>query len=439
MAKLTVKRLEGLRAHDIGRVLFDGNGLYGKISQQRSGIVVSFECRYALNKRKRHAGCGKWPTTSLKEIRHKRDLLKRQIENGIDPVEQRKLERMQLRVKLAKAQQYEKDELARIEAERALQRTFNEAIEQRSNRDLKRRKDNGAETLRSIQKDITPKLGNVVLTDIKRAAIVDQLDLIVQRGSKVMANHLFADLRQFFNYAVTREWIPVSPLNGVTRSQIGGRPAERDRFLSSTEIVELNKKLPTANLPHTTECAIWIMLATGCRVGELTQESWKQVDISAQEWLIPPSNTKNGKEHRITLSPFAITQFKHLAVLTSNSSAWCFPARNPEVHASLKSISKQIKDQTRLEALNKRSRAAGTLLLSGGAWTPHDLRRTAATAMAELGTTSDIIKRCLNQGDDDKLKRIYQRHEFTKEKCEAWRSLGEHIHNLLRSEGSLDT
>ena len=130
MAKLTVKRLESLGAHDIGRVLFDGNGLYGKVSHQRTGIVVSFECRYALNKRKRHAGCGKWPTTSLKEIRHKRDWLKRQIENGIDPVEHRKLERMQLHVELAKAQQYEKDELARIEAERALQRTFNVSVSQ---------------------------------------------------------------------------------------------------------------------------------------------------------------------------------------------------------------------------------------------------------------------------------------------------------------------
>ena len=92
-----------------------------------------------------------------------------------------------------------------------------------------------------------------------------------------------------------------------------------------------------------------------------------------------------------------------------------------------------------MEALNKRSRAPGTLLLSGGAWTPHDLRRTAATTMAELGTTSDIIKRCLNQGDDDKLKRIYQRHEFKKEKDEAWHSLGEHLHNLLSSKSSQDT
>ena len=251
-----------------------------------------------------------------------------------------------------------------------------------------------------------------------------------------MANHLFGDLSQFFKFAVTREWIEVSPLRGVKQSYIGGRPAERDRVLSSEEIKELAKKLPTANLQHTTECAIWIMLATGCRVGELTQASWKQVNTEEKEWFIPPSNAKNGKAHKIFLSPFAITQFNRLALLTSNSSTWCFPARDPKAHANLKSISKQIIDRTRLEVLEKRSKASGTLLLSAGAWTPHDLRRTAATTMAELGVASDIIKRCLNQSEDDRLKRIYQLYEFNEEKRQAWESLGAHLHSLYPLQGN---
>ena len=129
MSNLTVKQLENLKAHDIGHTLFDGNGLYGKASNQRTGIVVSFEYRYSLNKRKRHAGCGKWPNRSLKEIRHARDCLKRQVENGIDPIDRRKIERMKQQVELAQAEQRHEDELARIEKERALKRTFNDAIE----------------------------------------------------------------------------------------------------------------------------------------------------------------------------------------------------------------------------------------------------------------------------------------------------------------------
>ncbi len=90
-----------------------------------------------------------------------------------------------------------------------------------------------------------------------------------------MANHRFGDLRQFFNVAMAREWLEAHPLAGLTKEKIDGRQKERDRYLSEEEIVELKQRLPAANLLHTTERAIWIMLSTCCRVGELSQARWE--------------------------------------------------------------------------------------------------------------------------------------------------------------------
>lgn len=73
--------------------------------------------------------------------------------------------------------------------------------------------------------------------------------------------------------------------------------------------------------------------------------------------------------------------------------------------------------------------------MSGGAWTPHDLRRTGATTMGELGVMGEVIERCLNHVEQNKLKRIYQRHELKTEQREAWRLLGERIALILASEG----
>ncbi len=73
-------------------------------------------------------------------------------------------------------------------------------------------------------------------------------------------------------------------------------------------------------------------------------------------------------------------------------------------------------------------------MLSGGAWTPHDLRRTGATMMGELGVMGEVIERCLNHVEQNKLKRIYQRHELKAEQREAWRLLGERIALLLSTE-----
>lgn len=48
----------------------------------------------------------------------------------------------------------------------------------------------------------------------------------------MMANHLFADLRQFYNFAVAREWVEAHLRAGLSKEKIGGRQKERDRYLS---------------------------------------------------------------------------------------------------------------------------------------------------------------------------------------------------------------
>jgi integrase len=132
------------------------------------------------------------------------------------------------------------------------------------------RKDGGKETMRALNKDVMPILGDVALIDVKRSMLVNIFDSVVERGSRVMANHLFGDLRQFFNFAITREWVEAHPLASLTKEKVGGRQKERDRYLSEEEITDMNKRLPAANLLRTTELAIWIMLSTCCRVGELS-------------------------------------------------------------------------------------------------------------------------------------------------------------------------
>jgi integrase len=263
--------------------------------------------------------------------------------------------------------------------------------------------------------------------------LLTELDKVVARGARVMANHLFANLRQFYNYAAVREWVEVSPLAGLSKDKIGGREQTRERHLSENEIKELKNALPKANFQPTTEHAIWIMLATCCRVGELSQAQWRDIDFDLGTWFIPAGNSKNARNHTKYLSDFSRKHFLELHNF-SGSTEWCFPARGRNSHICLKSISKQIKDRTRDAPLANRTKAAGSLVLSGGPWTPHDLRRTGATLMGELGVMGEVIERCLNHLEQNKLKRIYQRHEFKAEQREAWRLLGDRLALLHSAE-----
>ena len=393
---LTTAALNAVSKNDIGLILNDGGGLRGRVRRSRAGkINIQFEHKYRVGKKHRTSKVEQWPKHSLAEIRSICREIKTNLAKGIDPIDSRKVEKLESQLMQAQQIERQKQEIERLAAEAATQRTFASALHQWATLDLSRRKDGGREAMRAIEKDVLPQLGDIALLDVKRAMVLSVLDGVVDRGARVMANHLFSDLKQFFNFAITREWIDTHPLAGLTKDRIGGRQKERDRYLSEEEIIELKSAMQAANLLKSTELAIWLMLSTCCRVGELSQAKWEDIDLDRSVWFIPAGNSKNAKRHTVFLSSFSKDQFEKLQMITG-IGVWCLPSRDGKSHINPKSISKQIKDRIRKKPLTNRTNATQTLLLSGGSWTPHDLRRTGATMMGELGVIGEVIERCLN-------------------------------------------
>ncbi len=112
------------------------------------------------------------------------------------------------------------------------------------------------------------------------------------------------------HWCEVREWVDRSPLFGVEKKHVGSEETVRDRVLSLGEIAELRDAIPNARLENHAGLAIWILLATLARVGELSAAAWSDVDLEAGTWFIP--ETKNSRPHIIYLSGFAIAQFRQL-------------------------------------------------------------------------------------------------------------------------------
>jgi integrase len=168
-------------------------------------------------------------------------------------------------------------------------------------------------------------------------------------------------------------------------------------------------------------------------VGELSKAQWKHINLDAKTWLIPDINSKNEKPHTIYLSEFAARQFELLAE-NRHSNNWIFPNRDLTSHVSDKSIAKQINGRQNPIILKNRTQHNTALMLSGGKWTPHDLRRTGATLMGDLGVLPHVIEKCLNHTEQNKMKRIYQRQELKLEQADAWRQLGDLLVQLSRTD-----
>ena len=213
---------------------------------------------------------------------------------------------------------------------------------------------------------------------------------------------------------------------------------ERDRVLSEHEIALLFLRLPQAGMAETSEIALLLQLATITRIGEVLAARWEHVDLDNRRWLLP--DTKNGKRHEIWLSDFAIAQLQRLRLLTG-ASAWLFPASRArkdaapgvEDHVCVRTAAKQVADRQRGDAapMSGRSKNTTALMLPEGHWTPHDLRRTGATLMAEAGILPDVVERCLNHTEEKKVKRIYQRAKYEGPMREAWQLLGDKLTGLM--------
>ncbi len=439
---LTAKELENLTITDAGTKLSDGGGLYGRVRKGRDDTIsVAFYWRFRHSGKVHEYHCGTWKKgVSLPSIRKQRDMAAAILATGKNPNEERKLTKEQ-----AAAEQ--KAELAKIEAHKAALRTFSAALaDWYDSKEIRDRKDSGEYLKRAIAKDFLPKLKNLALTEITKTMVADILHDVAKRAP-VMANRLHAGLNQFFGYCCDeREWITKNPLDGTKRAKIGGKEEPRERTLCDPinpekhELKELREAMTAAKLMDSTKAVLWIMLGTACRIGEITQARWADIDLEQGLWTIPPENSKNGKSHTVNLSPFSLQHFKTLHEISGKESEWVLPAskrnKKGEISVCVKSINKQINDRQREVPLKHRSKSTGTLRLSGGHWTPHDLRRTAATIMGHCGVLSEIIERCLNHVETSKLKRTYQRQEPRQQMQEAWELLGQRLEALL-SDGNI--
>lgn len=458
MAKLTIKELEALRPEQVGQKVRDADGLIGIVRPKGESVSVKFSWRYRFDGKVREASIGTWPKTSLTDIRNQRDQLRAEINKGDsrkDVVAERKAE--QEAERLRKQAEHEA-ELLRIEADRltaiAMHQTRMAEVEAIKARmtvkqlfdrweklELKKRKDKGAEARRAFEKDVFPTLGDVAAEDIKRSMIAACLDKVVERGSPIVARNLLGDLRQMFGFAIKREYAENDPTSHLKRDDFG-KKTERDRVLNDDEVKQLTGLLSNAGLQDASIAAVWIMLSSCCRVGEISRAKWANIDLKTGKWRIPPDDAKNAKEHTVYLSAFAIEQFKVLKNLAVDEggklSAWVLPASNNDGHVCVKSLAKQIGDRQRGNAkpLKNRTKLTSALILQRGKWTPHDLRRTGATLMGRLGVRPDVIEKCLNHVEQNALVRIYQRQSLEIEQAEAWRLLGERLELLTNNEAA---
>jgi integrase len=390
---LTDLQIKNLKPKERRYEATDGKGL--SIRVKPTGDKAWFY-RYMFDGAPRIMTLGEYPGISLAEARERHGAAMLAVQRGIDPGA------------------VAKEEKARLKAVP----TIKEALAEFWERELSKKK-SGKETRRILNKDVEAAWGKRRVTEIKRRHIVLLLDEIEQRAP-IMRNRVHGALTRFFNFTAERGVIDDSPCTRIRKVSERGR----DRVLNDDEIKLLWQALDLENkavdLYAVSKLALKMILLTGQRPGEVCGMAWAEID--GDFWNIPAERMKGNAPHRVPLTGMALEAIEQARPF-SDKSKYVFTSPRSPLYGFKKPLKAKPKDDDAPMTSHALARAMvrhwkDMKFETDEHFTPHDLRRTLRTRLAEIGVTDIVAERVLGHKLQGVLG-IYNRHGYDVEKRQA--------------------
>jgi integrase len=388
-------------------------GRKGLMLRHWPGGERTFVVRYQRGGEQEILTLGNHPAVSLEQAHEEHAQIRRMLARGLDPREER--QRIARELDAARRKRHASDAI-----------TVRNVIAEWGWHYARRHRKHPHEAVRLLRVYTKPWDGRPV-REITKRDVVTLLDKIVARGSSIMANRIDALGKQAFAFAMQRDLIESNPWVGTVRP--GGDERARQRKLTETEIRAFWKALDSSKMKAATHVriALKLILTTGQRPGEVAGARWDEIDGAT--WTIPATRAKNGREHKVPLSDLARELIEQLRPLAHGR-----PHLFPSAHV------RQKREQPMLElALSRALRNNRTEddRIFGLDWfTPHDLRRTAASMMTALGTPRLHVSKVLNHTDRDVTGRVYDTHDYGPEKQVALQTWADHLRAIIGEKAS---
>lgn len=254
--------------------------------------------------------------------------------------------------------------------------------------------------------DVLPVLGDKRLRDISKADIRVLLQN-KEKKSPPQALEVYRRLSRIFNYAASQDYIDASPMAALDPVGIGN---VKDRHLNKDEIKIFLESLPGADMAPKTAHALELILRTGQRPSEVCGAHTDE--MQGDWWIIPGDRTKNGLEQRVPLTKCIKALFG-----TANKHGLFFPSVKDEKNPlNALALSKALRRSLTGDWKKKDTKI--TIPIKN-LFTPHDLRRTCATGLGEMGFSIEVIAAVLNHKPRTVTGIHYMLHKFDAEKKKA--------------------
>ncbi len=403
---LTAKAVETSKLSEkdgkpIPKLIADGGGLYLRTAPAGDGVSRSWVFKFKLAGKMREMGIGAYPVVTLAEARERAVALRKQVEQGIDPIEQRKASQ-------AAAQQPEKRVVTFGDAAKAF---IDGKAAGWSN---PKHVDQWRNTLATYCATFASK--NV--SDVTKADVEAALRPIWLTKSET-ATRVLTRVVAVMKSARRRGW---SDTDASAWSE--DIRADLPMLASKTERVQHHPALPYDQTPAFVASlkasrsmgskALLFAILTAARSGEVRGARWSEIDLEQSVWTIPAARMKMKRAHSVPLSAPAIELLRSLPA--GEPTDLVFPGEKQGQPVSDMTMTAVIRRANENELVWADA--------SGEPVTAHGFRSTFSDWAAETTSfPSAVVESSLAHGDPDKVRAAYTRTQFVEKRralMQAW-------------------
>lgn len=371
--------------------LFDGGGLFLFVTPS-GGKLWHF--KYRFDGKEKKIALGSYPEISLLDARRRRDDVRKQLANSIDPGAVRKAQ------KQANLQETETFEVIAREWFNKFKHTW---------------KDNhSSRVISRLEKNVFPHIGNQPINKIKAPELLGVLRRIEARGIIHSAHIIRGICGQVFRYAVATGRAERDPSADLRGALPPTKTINRAAITDPVKAGKLLRAIDNYQGSFVVQSALKFAPLVFVRPGELRHAEWSEIDFEKAEWNIPAEKMKMKQPHLVPLSKQAIDILTELKKLTG-SGIYVFPGRTSQ---------RPMSDNAILAAL--RYMGFEKTEMSG-----HGFRAMARTILDEvLQVRPDLIEHQLAHAVRDPLGRAYNRTQHLKERQKMMQTWADYLDGL---------
>jgi integrase len=387
---LTDKQAKALQPGD--KPVFDGKVTGLLLTPGKTGSKWTLRFTSPVTGKRRDAGLGVYPEVTIADAREKALAMRRQLDAGKDPIDERNREQDAASV------------VGALTFEKAARKVHEE---------LKpgwRNEKHGADWIRSLEAYVFSKIGHKALDAIAPVDCADVLRPIWLEKAET-ASRTRQRMHAVMQWAWAHGHITANPVSVVDHllpkqnAKKEHQPAMPWRDVPAFA----NAQLCDIEPDDSTRSALLFLILTAARSGEVRGATWGEFDLDAGIWTVPGERMKAGEPHRVPLAASLVAMLKALKEHKRHESL-VFPSVRGKV----------LSDMT-LTALLRRVKAKSDM--PGRVATAHGFRSSFRDWASESGYARDLAERALAHTVANKVEAAYHRTDLLEQRrpmMEAW-------------------